>query len=449
MLNPPISHLSDDLLAYIVEHIGNPKPHFPGSDTEKTLRDLSLADRAFTQSCQKSIFRELRLADKREIISKRLERLKIILDDNPFFVNHVRLVELPNNCAWLFDDPIFISILQLLSNSPVPPQEIRFGHMELTRFWSIRNPVFVVRSLTQSFFSQTLRVLYLEDCEDIPLLLFFICPRLREVSLEDCFGKESYDEYPANLCSDREPPSLEVFASRNVDSVVEEMIIPLPKFNRPAVHWSSLRVLTLCPQEEETITCLQPILDAACSALEELYLTTRKWNGWWDPQLPLAGLLNLCNLPNLRVFALYAKVIKCDKPAFPAHLIPVLHDINIVLGTIPKSNKVANLWFDFTIIGQHPFGDCLERDWAGMFKEVIRISDGKPLELELMMEVFWESASQIEHPGQEDLFTHIMEKAKSALAGYPNICTHFWNPTFSNRGLGSFPRGQVRGRCNS
>jgi hypothetical protein len=80
-----------------------------------------------------------------------------------------------------------------------------------------------------------------------------------------------------------------------------------------------------------------------------------------------------------------------------------------------------------------------------MLNEVIRIADGKPLELELQM-VVSTGFLETRHPGQDELYTCIMEKAAS-LSDYPKICTHFWNPTFEARGLGPFPRGQVRSRC--
>ena len=79
-----------------------------------------------------------------------------------------------------------------------------------------------------------------------------------------------------------------------------------------------------------------------------------------------------------------------------------------------------------------------------MFNEVIRIADRKPLELELQMVVSVGDFRQTEHPRQ-DQFVRIMEKAAS-LRDYPNICTHVWNPTFWDRGLGPFPH-QVRSMC--
>ena len=50
------------------------------------------------------------------------------------------------------------------------------------------------------------------------------------------------------------------------------MITPPPKFHTPLVLWSKLRVLKLSSQELE-LAISQPILDAACTTLEELYLT--------------------------------------------------------------------------------------------------------------------------------------------------------------------------------
>ena len=100
---------------------------------------------------------------------------------------------------------------------------------------------------------------------------------------------------------------------------------------------------------------------------------------------------------------------------------------------------------DFNIIGRRPFVGCLDQDWVGMFNEVIRISAGKPLELELQMVVSAGNCDS-EYPGQDELYTHIMDKAGS-LSDYPEICTHFRNHTFRAHGLNQFPPGQVRSRC--
>jgi hypothetical protein len=142
--------------------------------------------------------------------------------------------------------------------------------------------------------------------------------------------------------------------------------------------------------------------------------------------------VNLRKVSHLRVFSLYS-IIKCKAPHFA-----VLHDINIVLGTIPESNKFTNLAFNFTILGRKPFRKCLDQDWDGMYNEVIRISDRKPLEVEIQMSLSLVYL-EVDCPGQDELFKYIMDKAGS-LSDYPNICTHF------ARGR-PFLHGHVRSRC--
>jgi len=261
MLNPPLSLLSDDLLACIVEHIA--KFPFPNND----LYNLSLSDRAFTLSCQRYIFRDLTLRKPSKIF-----KLKEILDDKPSFSNHVRVVKLPTKSAWLFNNHVVISILKSLASSPMPPHTLLFRRQTVDDPQIIEDPVLVMRGLTQSFFSQTLTILCL-DRLDIPLPLFLICPRLREVSLDHVGATESYDEYPDDLCSGCKAPRLEVLDYCDSYSIVGQMITPPPRFNKPVVRWSKLRVLTLSPHEKEEMTCLQPILDTACHTLEELHLT--------------------------------------------------------------------------------------------------------------------------------------------------------------------------------
>ncbi|KAF8959436.1 hypothetical protein BDZ97DRAFT_2078106 [Flammula alnicola] len=433
MLNPPLSLLSDDLIACIVEHIA--KLPFQ----RENLYNLSLADRAFTQFCQTYIFRTFQLGQSsgtKSRISKKLEKTRKILNSKPSFANRVRVVELAishKRNAWLFNDHTLIGILQLFAKSPIPPHELHFGGHAFCPF-TIEDPILVVGRLMQSFFSDTLTILHLTQCQNVPLPLFLICPRLREVLLAKVgVAEESYENYPDKQCSGRESPALELFDYRDSQSLVKQMITPPLRFHTPVVLWSKLRILTLSPHEKEEMACLQPILDVACNTLEELYLTNLRVDD--DEQLSLAGLVNLSDLSHLHVFALHA-TIKCDVPGSA-----VLRDINIVLGTIPASNKVTNLSFDFTIFGEHPFGGCLDEDWVGICDEVIRISSGKPLELDFKMTVST-AKLQWQHPGEEELYVHITERTAS-LSDYPKICTHFWNPTCWTQGLGPFPRGQA------
>ena len=276
MLNPPLSLLSDDVLVYIVEEVAK------DSFADGTLKSLSLADRAFTQSCQKYIFRTLTLGHMGEItlfrrpvnvkkISKQVAKVKKFLDNKPSFANRVRKVQLPQFDISLFKDPNFLSILQLLAKSPMS-HELHLGTLMRS---TIEDPMQVMRQLTESFFSETLTILHITGCANVPLPIFLVCPRLREVLLDmDGATDTSYYKYPDNQCSGREAPLLEVFQYRNSHSVVEQMITPPPRFKTPVVLWSNLRVLTLAPHDKEGVACLQPILDAACNTLEELYLTS-------------------------------------------------------------------------------------------------------------------------------------------------------------------------------
>ena len=55
---------------------------------DEYLNNLSLSDQAFTESCQKYIFRELILGN----ISQQLRKVKKFLEDKPSLANRVRMV---------------------------------------------------------------------------------------------------------------------------------------------------------------------------------------------------------------------------------------------------------------------------------------------------------------------------------------------------------------------
>ena len=270
MLNPPLSLLPDDLLSYIVDHVAF-------ASSKKNLYNLSLTDRAFTRFCQAYFFKDLRLGYRSTncILSKKLAKIRNILNNEPSIANRVRAVYITvadkqNN--WLFNDPDFISIIQFLSKSLMPPHKLH-----LTGYWGtfiIEDPIFVAEWLMQSFFSQTLTVLELSGCENVPLTLFLVCPNLREVYLKEVEVFDSGDdEYPDTQCSGRESPALEILSYHYSESLVKQMITPPPNFSMAVVVWSKLRVLKLCPADKNEMACLQRILDAACNTLEELYLT--------------------------------------------------------------------------------------------------------------------------------------------------------------------------------
>ncbi|KAF8799703.1 hypothetical protein BYT27DRAFT_7342791 [Phlegmacium glaucopus] len=385
--------------------------------------------RAFTRFCQAYIFKVLHLHSwgTKNSVSKKLEKIKKILNDEPSFANRVRTIRFTigyKRNGWIFNDLTFINILQLLAKSPMPPHELQlYGWARTFRF---EDPALVVGRLMQSFFSETLTVLHLVECKNIPLTLFLICPRLREIHLDVVEATRDYDEYPDNQCSGRELPALEYLSYLDSVSLVKQMITPPSRFHTSVVFWSKLRVLKLCPREKKELACLQPILDVACNTLEELVSQQ-------EEQLPLSGLVNLRDLSYLHVFALYV-IIKCDVPESA-----VVRDVNLVLNTIPTSNQVMNLSFYFSIRGEHPFGGCLEEDWVGLCDEIVRISAGKPLNLELETSAlphrfrcpFREEESPNPLPGQDELYDRIMERI-SSLSDHPNICTRFWHPARSD-----------------
>ncbi|KIM39540.1 hypothetical protein M413DRAFT_29263 [Hebeloma cylindrosporum] len=438
MLNPPLSLLSDDLIGYLVEHIANePFPiHF-------ALHNLSLADRAFRDVCQKYIFRSLTLGTEWATISAKMRSVKGILDDNPLFAHHIRKIHLymrSGDNSWLFQNPggkdlrdeeavTFISFFHLLANSPMPPHEL---HLTMGTF-PIEDPVLLVRQISQSFFSQTLTILHLTGCSNVPLTLFIVCRRLKEVRL-DMVGaiEETYDNYPDEQCSTLEAPELEVFECQDSTALIEQLITPPPRFHRPVVLWSKLRVLTMCPQNQEEMDFFRSILDAGGSSLEELYLLTAPSllsSTYTGEQLSLAGFVRL------RVFALYTFF-----DGYTPELAP-FWTINPILGTISTSNTVTNLIFDLRIFVGHPFDGSRDDDWVGMCNEAIRISSGKHLELDVKIHVNGRQAEE------EDLYMGIMETIK-VLSDHPEICTHFWYPTQpSPPARAQIPRGQARARC--
>ena len=81
------------------------------------------------------------------------------------------------------------------------------------------------------------------------------------------------DEYPDLQCSDRELPALECL-KYCISGIF--VITPPSKFSIGVVDWSRLRVLEVYLKDMEGMVCLQPILDAACNTLVELYLTHRR-----------------------------------------------------------------------------------------------------------------------------------------------------------------------------
>ncbi|PPR03015.1 hypothetical protein CVT26_004542 [Gymnopilus dilepis] len=437
MLNPPLSILSNELLLYIVSCLAE----LPFA--KEHLHNLSLTDRAFTQHCQEYIFRVLSLGGRsgtRGEISSQLKKIRRIFDEKPSISQRVRIIDIyatQNENAWLWKDGTFLSIICTLSESPRPPYELRIRG-PISRPVKLEDPGLLVECIEQSFVSRTLLVLHLQNCKSVPLSLFLVCQELKEVKLDGV--RVAAQEY--GNCSDIQihgqgAPSLKHLDFRGAHSLVRYMVHPPPGFRAPVVNLSQLRTLTLSPHERAEMNYLQLILNAASTTLEELYLTNIRIGN--DIQLPLAALVDLHRLQQLRVFAVFATMTCGTEETW------VIADINSVLQTIPLSTQMTNLFFDITVYGTQPFEGILDQAWVGFCGEAIRISSGKHLELDISIGV---SIGRMEahHPGAEKLYADILNRM-ATLSGHSDICLHYWNPTCWEFGVEPPPCGQVRGRC--
>ena len=88
---------------------------------------------------------------------------------------------------------------------------------------------------------------------------------------------------------------MEVLKLRDPHTIVEQIIAPPPVFSTPVVLLSNLCVLSLAPSGEG-MAYLQPILDAACNTLEELYVISSSKCGVFDNKK--GNLINFLYQPN-------------------------------------------------------------------------------------------------------------------------------------------------------
>ena len=108
----------------LLNHIVDRVAELPSS--KLCLHNLSITDRAFTRCCQAYIFKDLHLGGRwgsNRNMSEKLAKIRNILNDEPLFANRVRAIHLTiteKRNKWLFDDPDFITIIQLLVKSLMP-----------------------------------------------------------------------------------------------------------------------------------------------------------------------------------------------------------------------------------------------------------------------------------------------------------------------------------------
>ena len=112
--------------------------------------------------------------------------------------------------------------------------------------------------------------------------------------------------------------------------------------------------------------------------------------------------VNLSKIPNMQVFCLY--VIICCR-THPLRSSGILTSSSLQYPTCSIKSQTSSSSFKSSV------RNILLHVLIKIGLEIIRISDGEPLELELQMvvstaDIIWE----IEHPGQYELFVRIMEK---------------------------------------
>jgi hypothetical protein len=124
-----------------------------------------------------------------------------------------------------------------------------------------QDPMLIVGQLMQTFFPQTLTILCLADCKNVPSTIFLVCPQLQDVLLDDVeVTEKSYDKYPDKQCSDRQLPALARLDYCNSESLVQQIITLPPRFITGVVLWSKLRVLKLSLCQIKKTACLQLVM---------------------------------------------------------------------------------------------------------------------------------------------------------------------------------------------
>lgn len=269
MLSPPLSHLSCELLARVVEHLAD--------DTDnraaKRLKRLSVVDRAFTLICQSHLFQVLELDGNKSRMTKTLQTVHEILKskESPAisFVRRIRLgLDHQKDPSWLFQDSTFLSLMAILSKAPRPPYELQI------LYWNgstTKNPELIVRGLANSFLSQSLRSLAIWKSQ-IPARTLLVSSGLKRLELTGVHfigpGKSAKDDN--TQVDDRLPPRLQVLDHRTSFDVVQRMLAG--EGAERVADLSQLRVLHMSPEDEENMALAQPILDVAHATIEEIYL---------------------------------------------------------------------------------------------------------------------------------------------------------------------------------
>ncbi|KAF4611446.1 hypothetical protein D9613_004334 [Agrocybe pediades] len=409
MLNPPLSILPYEILLYIVDCLA------ALSSADRDLRALSLADRIFTSACQKWIFKTFRLyGGGKATVDDQLQTKGKILAQVPLLSHRIRKLQLQdinNQLSWLLSEPRFVSILQMLALSPIPPNELILegSWYKPVVFSDIH---FFTTRLSQSFFPGTLTTLRLWECRDVPLKIITMLPRLKNLYLDAIeAGKEDCLEYGDELLGSKHIPAIEVLESRQSHTMLASMTAPSLTTGEYILQWDKLRILRLPPQDNKGMQYLPLILSLSYESLEELYLDDLDAKSCVN--LPLAELVDLSNLSELRIFTL----------RFDLGTYGDLTEVNTVLQRIPSDNKLTNITIEFPVKTASTL--CFNERWRRLCDEVKRASAQRRLEFELQ---FYPSSRTTSADEVNEQVKKLQENLSSFMKSESTVCLHVWSP---------------------
>ncbi|KAJ3501875.1 hypothetical protein NLJ89_g9143 [Agrocybe chaxingu] len=396
MLFPPLSRLPKELRERIVDLCAKLPEWWI------VLSNLALADRAFTYRCHVHLFAELALDNDfgpKKKLRKQIEQKWKILSSNPSLAKLVRVIDIKASDPQLFSERNFTKMLELFQVSPVPPHTIRIEKRDEAN----AQPGRFAAGLEQFSLSQSLTTIHLDSWANVPLDIFLVCSRLKEVTLESI----EFDKKQTNTRPNNHPPKIEHLWARNSDQLINRfMQIKSPAF--PVVHWSNLLILHVSPHERKTMALVQRILDMTSNTLEQLFLTVLGFSDMPEEkrQFPLSPILNLQAMGSLHVFEIFA-VINCK-----AKKHTVLKDLGTTLDSLPRSNSLEVFSLELEIFGKKPYQGCVDEDWEELCHKVVLVSGGKPLVFNLDSGVY--CSPSYEPKGTKELYDTIENRFSSS-----------------------------------
>jgi hypothetical protein len=185
------------------------------------------------------------------------------------FVRRIRLnLDEQRDPSWLFQDRTFISLMQTLSKAPRPPYQLAIFDWKAS---TTKDPEAIVAGLVNSFFSKSLESLLIWDSQ-IPENTLFVSPSLRCLELYNVrlLTPKKSSKGGNGRYNDRTPPMLRELDHRISFDVIQRFL-PGEGIKQLA-DVSQLRVLHMCPEDEENMALAQSLLDNAHKTLEEIKL---------------------------------------------------------------------------------------------------------------------------------------------------------------------------------